>query len=55
MTLYYVSIGPNVYNPNKKFGQSVESNKVQAPSYSIYGRSKNGGFDEDFKKVFQSI
>jgi len=27
------------------------SGRRQPPSYSIYGRSKKGGFDEDFKKT----
>jgi hypothetical protein len=29
----------------------VLSDKKQSPSYSIYGRSKTGGFDEDFRKT----
>lgn len=32
-------------------GATKQSGKVQAPVYSLTGRSKIGGFHEDLKKV----
>ena len=32
-------------------GKTVQSAKTQAPSYTLTGRSKIGGFDEDLQKV----
>jgi len=42
---------PNTYAPVSVFGRSVLSEVKQPPAYSIYGRSKTGGFDEDFHKT----
>jgi len=42
---------PNAYNPPSLIGRTVVSNKRQAPQPSIYGRSKTGGFYEDFAKT----
>jgi len=42
---------PNTYTPVTVFGRSVLSDIKQPPAYSIYGRSKTGGFDEDFHKT----
>jgi hypothetical protein len=42
---------PNVYTPPPMLGKTIVSDKRQAPSYSIYGRSKVGGFHEDYAKT----
>jgi len=43
--------GPNVYSTGGTLGRSLLSGRRQPPAYSMYGRSKKGGFDEDFKKT----
>lgn len=42
---------PNNYSLPTLLGRSFEGDKYQAPSYSLYGRSKTGGFDEDLQKT----
>ena len=42
---------PNKYMLPKMLGNTVESTKKAAPSYSVVGRSKIGGFHEDLQKV----
>jgi len=42
---------PNAYSTSGTLGRSLLSGRRQQPAYSIYGRSKKGGFDEDFKKT----
>jgi hypothetical protein len=32
-------------------GKTVQSAKKQAPMYTITGRSKHGGFDEDLQRT----
>ncbi|ELU11338.1 hypothetical protein CAPTEDRAFT_161832 [Capitella teleta] len=41
----------NSYTLPKMIGSTVQSNKRQAPGYSLTGRSKIGGFHEDLQKT----
>lgn len=41
--------GPNVYRVPQTIGRTVESNKRQAPSYSVKSRNKRGAIGEDLK------
>ncbi|KAK2188776.1 hypothetical protein NP493_123g07013 [Ridgeia piscesae] len=43
--------GPNVYTLPKMLGPVIVGGKVQAPCYSVVGRSKIGSFSEDLKKT----
>lgn len=42
---------PNAYCPPSLIGRTAISTKRQAPAYTIYSRSKTGGFYEDFAKT----
>ena len=33
-------------------GKTIQSSKIQAPCYTVTGRSKIGSFHEDLQKVF---
>lgn len=41
----------NYYTLPSMLGTTVQSSKVQAPNYSMTGRSKNGGFSQDLQKT----
>lgn len=43
--------GPNSYTLTAMTGKTTESKKRAAPSYTLVGRSKQGGFDEDLSKT----
>lgn len=43
--------GPNVYTIPPSLGKTIESRLRQAPSHSIFGRSKVGNFYDDIKKT----
>lgn len=42
--------GPNNYSLPSVLGKTIDSNKRQAPNYSLVGRRKIGGFHEDLSK-----
>ncbi|CAF1197399.1 unnamed protein product [Adineta steineri] len=42
---------PNAYGLPGMLGKTVQSVKKQAPIYSMTGRSKIGGFDEDLQRT----
>lgn len=42
---------PNYYSLPGMLGKTIQSGKRQAPSYTLTGRSKIGGFDEDMQKT----
>uniref|UniRef100_A0A0B7BE80 Outer dense fiber protein 3 n=1 Tax=Arion vulgaris TaxID=1028688 RepID=A0A0B7BE80_9EUPU len=42
---------PNVYTLPSMAGKTVESHKKSSPIYTLVGRSKQGGFDEDLAKT----
>ncbi|PAA83674.1 hypothetical protein BOX15_Mlig011674g1, partial [Macrostomum lignano] len=43
--------GPNAYTPDPMLGKTLRSEKKAAPSYTLVGRSKVGGFHEDLQKT----
>lgn len=43
--------GPNAYTPDPMLGRTLRSEKKAAPSYTLVGRSKVGGFHEDLQKT----
>ncbi|KAK3770859.1 hypothetical protein RRG08_036459 [Elysia crispata] len=43
--------GPNNYTLPNMLGKTTESHKRAAPNYSLVGRSKQGGFDEDLSRT----
>lgn len=43
--------GPNNYTLPNMTGLTTESKKRSAPNYSLVGRSKQGGFDEDLART----
>jgi hypothetical protein len=49
--LNYLFTAANSYTLPKMIGSTVQSNKRQAPGYSMTGRSKIGGFHEDLQKA----
>ena len=42
---------PNAYGLPGMLGKTVQSMKKQAPMFTITGRSKHGGFDEDLQRT----
>lgn len=42
---------PNAYGLPTMLGKTVQSVKKQAPMFTITGRSKRGGFDEDLQRT----
>ena len=47
---------PNTYKLPPLVGdKSIEGDKKRAPAFSLKGRSKIGGFDEDLSKVGESV
>jgi hypothetical protein len=44
-------LAPNAYGLPGMLGKTVQSAKKQAPMYTITGRSKHGGFDEDLQRT----
>jgi len=47
----YSTPAPNAYTKSSTLGRSVVSDIKQQPAYSIYGRSKTGGFADDLRKT----
>ncbi|CAL1542956.1 unnamed protein product [Lymnaea stagnalis] len=43
--------GPNNYTLPGMLGKTTESHKKSSPNYSLVGRSKQGGFDEDLART----
>jgi len=43
-------LAPNAYGLPGMLGKTVQSVKKQAPMFTITGRSKRGGFDEDLQQ-----
>lgn len=46
-----INLGPNAYRVPHMIGPSVQSNKRQAPSFSIKSRDKRGAMGEDLQHV----
>lgn len=46
-----MSQGPNAYRVPHTIGRTVESNKRQAPSYSVKSRDKHGAIGFDINRV----
>jgi len=44
-------LAPNAYGLPGMLGKTVQSVKKQAPMYTLTGRSKHGGFDEDLQQT----
>jgi hypothetical protein len=44
-------LAPNAYGLPGMLGKTVQSVKKQAPMFTITGRSKHGGFDEDLQRT----
>lgn len=44
-------LAPNCYSLPGMTGKTVQSVKKQAPIFTMTGRSKRGGFDEDLQKT----
>ncbi len=44
-------LAPNAYGLPGMLGKTVQSVKKQAPMYTITGRSRRGGFDEDLQRT----
>ena len=44
-------LAPNAYGLPGMLGKTVQSVKKQAPMYTLTGRSKHGGFDEDLQRT----
>lgn len=44
-------LAPNAYGLPGMLGKTVQSMKKQAPMFSMTGRSKRGGFDEDLQRT----
>jgi len=42
---------PNAYGLPAMLGKTVQSMKKQAPMFTMTGRSKHGGFDEDLQRT----
>ncbi|CAG5127510.1 unnamed protein product [Candidula unifasciata] len=43
--------GPNQYTLPNMTGKTVESHKKSSPNFTLVGRSKQGGFDEDLSRT----
>ncbi len=51
MHFYIFLLAPNAYGLPGMLGKTIQSVKKQAPMYTITGRSKRGGFDEDLQQT----
>ncbi len=50
-SIYNFLLAPNAYGLPGMLGKTVQSVKKQAPMFTITGRSKHGGFDEDLQRT----
>lgn len=53
--IFHLYLGPNNYSLPGVLGKTYQSGKIQAPVYSIRGRSNIGAFCEDLAKVRKSL
>lgn len=51
ITIMCFFLAPNAYGLPGMLGKTVQSMKKQAPMFSMTGRSKRGGFDEDLQRT----
>ncbi len=51
MHFHIFLLAPNAYGLPGMLGKTIQSVKKQAPMYTITGRSKRGGFDEDLQQT----
>ena len=51
IVLSLFSLAPNAYALPGMLGKTVQSVKKQAPIYTLTGRSRRGGFDEDLQRT----